>query len=123
MDPETRDMDTWMKKALTNWTEQGALSPEKSAQLRMSIAQLASQEKKNRFKRKVCGLVAGIITFLWLLLANCPVAAAAYRGSTAGSTHSLEFKAVILILVLFGFIIKYQYDLQVRNKNFEVNYD
>lgn len=107
MEPESRDMDTWMKKTLTNWAEQGTLSSEKSAQLRMSIAQLASQEKKNRFKRKVCGLVAGIITFLWLLLANCPVAAAAYRGSTAGSSHSLEFKAIILILVLFGFILKH----------------
>lgn len=104
MDPETRDIDIWMKETLNSWAEQGALSSDKSAQLQISISKLANREKKNHFKRKVCRFVAAIITFLWFLLANCQVAAAAYMGNTIDSTHSFQLKLVSLTLVLLCYI-------------------
>lgn len=111
MDPDTHDIDIWLNETLNNWAEQGTLSSQRSAQLQMGISKLAYQEKKRSFIRKICSLVAAIITFLWFLFANCPVAAAACTGNTVVFTHVFQFKTVSLVLILFGFIIKKQFDI------------
>lgn len=123
MDFETRDIDLWMQETLNSWAERGTLSSEKSAQLQMSVSKLASEEKKSRFTRKVCGLVAATITFIWLLFASCPIAAASYVDSPIISTHSPEAKVVGLFCILIYFFIKPQFQSQITNNNIGVNYD
>jgi len=123
MDSEPRNIDLWMQENLNSWAEHGNLSLDRSTQLHMRIANLAHQERKNRFTRKASGLVAAIISFLWLLFANCPVAAASYVGSSIHSNHFPEVKVIGLLAILICFFIKHQFQAQTTNSNFEVNYE
>lgn len=121
MDPETRDIDMWMKKTLNNWAEQGTLSLEKSAQLQMNIAELANQERKNHFTRKVCSIVAAIITFIWLIFGSCPVAAASYVDRPIHSAHFSQVIIVSLFIILICFFLNFLF--RTANSNFEVDYE
>jgi hypothetical protein len=111
---ETREIDLWMKETLNNWAEQGSLSSERSAQLQLNIINLSKQDRKNYITRKVCGLVAALITFIWLLFASCPVAAASYVGSPKNSTQSPQIKIVVLFSVLIFFFIKHQFQSKIK---------
>lgn len=121
MEPETRDIDVWMKETLNNWAEQGTLSLEKSAQLQMNIAKLANQERRNHFTRKICSIVAAIITFIWLILGSCPVAAASYVDRPIHSTHFPQVMIVSLFIILICFFLNLLF--RKANSNFEVNYE
>ena len=123
MDSESQKMDLWMHETLNGWAEQGTLSLERSAQLHLRIAKLAQQERKSRLTRKACGLVAGIVTCIWLLFANCPVAAASYVSNPIHSTHSCQFTFVGLFVILICLFLKHSFQFQTTNINFEVKYE
>ena len=123
MDFEPQKMDLWIQETLNNWAEQGTLPLEKSAQLHLRIAKLAQQERKNRLTRKACGLAAGILTCIWLLFANCPVAAASYVGNPIPSTYSCQFTLIGLFAILICFFIKHPFQSQTINIHFEVKYE
>lgn len=123
MDSEPRDLDIWMQEMLNSWAEQGALPSEKSAQLRVRVARLARQERKNRFIRKVYGLAAAIITCIWMLFASCPVAAASYVNNPIYSAPFAQVNAVCIVALLIGFFINHPFRVQTNNINFEVKYE
>jgi hypothetical protein len=92
---------------------------EKSAQLQASIYKLSNQERRNHFVRKLCGIVTAIITFIWLLFASCPAAAAASIGNPVHPTHFQQDIVVSLFLISICLFMKFQ----MTNSNFEVNYE
>ncbi|MDD3308317.1 MAG: hypothetical protein PHO29_14665, partial [Acetobacterium sp.] len=120
MDSEPDNMDLWMQETLNSWAEQGTLSLERSAQLQMKITELAHHEKKGRFTRKVWGLVAAITAFIWMLFANCPVAAASYVSSTFQSNAFSQVWEISLLVILMCFLVKHQTRPAMKNMNIEV---
>jgi hypothetical protein len=123
VDSESHELDLWMQETLNNWAEQGTLPLERSEQLQMKIAKLAHQERINSLTRKACGLAAGILTCIWLLFANCPVAAASYAGNSIQSTYSCQSTLVGLFVILICFFIKHPFQFPTTNNNFEVKYE
>lgn len=123
MDSEPRNIDLWVQETLNSWAEQGTLSRGRSDQLHLKIVQLARQERKNRLIRKACGLVAGTIICIWLLFANCPVAAASYAGSPVHTRLYPQPEVFCLYAIVFcSLLIQYFY-AQIINGNIEVTYD
>jgi len=120
---EPQKMDLWIQETLNNWAEQGTLPLGRSEQLQMKIAKLAHQERKNSLTSKACGLAAGILTCIWLLFANCPVAAASYVGNPIPSTYSCQFILTGLFAILICFFIKHLLQSQTTNIHFEVKYE
>lgn len=105
MDAEPRNVDEWMQDALNNWAEQGALPSDKSAQLRAQIVRLAQRERRNRWIRKLYGLAAAIITWIWMLFASCPVAAAACRETFHPAADLAFLNVACFLLILVGIYI------------------
>lgn len=94
-----------MQDALKNWADQGALPSDKSAQLRAQIVQLAQRERKNRLIRKLYGLAAAVITWIWMLFASCP-AAAACQGTFNPTAHFALLNIVCFLLILVGILVR-----------------
>lgn len=123
MDSKLPNLDLWMEDTLNSWTDQGALSSERSTQLHAIVTNLAHQEKKNHFVRKVFELIAAIITCIWLLFASCPVAAASYLNNTGHISHFPQVDVLALLTILIYFSFNYRIKYHTPNRYFEVNYE